>query len=63
MLTISNFYVMLLQFFFHVSKDGMEEIRKYVKVEARKVDYDERDLSVVNVEVSNIRDDSLEPGM
>ena len=53
---------MLLQFFYCISKDGMDEIRRYVKVEARKADYDERDLSVVNVEGANIRDDSLEIG-
>ena len=49
-----------MQFFYHVSKDGMDEIRKYVKVEAKKIDYDERDMNVVTIEGDNLKDDSLE---
>ena len=40
----------------------MDEIRRYIKVEAKKVDYDERDMNVVNVEGGNLKDDSLEVG-
>ena len=41
----------------------MDEIRKYVKVEAKKIDYDERDMSVVSIERDNLKDDSLELGI
>jgi len=53
---------MLLQFFFHASKDGMDEIRRYVKVGGRKAEFDERDMNVVNIEDGNLKDDSLEIG-
>lgn len=40
----------------------MDEIRKYVKVHVDKAGFDERDLKVVNVEMGNMNDDSLEVG-
>lgn len=61
MISLSNIYVFMAQYFYMLNSNGVNEIQKYVRVDFQSREFDERSLSVVNIrEEDNYKDESLE---
>lgn len=58
-ITISNIYIILLQFFFQPTNDFIEEIKKYIRVELPTSGYEEQDLNIVKLKKNELKDDTL----
>lgn len=60
-ITLSNLYVLMLQYFYMLNNRGVNELRRYVKLDSERRSFEEKSLNVVNVkEEDNFKDESLE---
>lgn len=57
-ITISNLYILLLQYLYQITKESIGKINSYVKVEFS--DTSETDLNIVRLGEKDYNDDSLE---